>query len=65
MKINERQTLARKRITKISFAVQEAVDKICQEENFDITYSEINCALLEVLKSFNGFELKELFKESE
>ena len=65
MKLNERQTLARKRVGKISIAIQEAIDKICEEENFEITYAEINAAVIDVLKSNNSFELRELWQPSD
>ena len=65
MKLNERQTQARKRVDKISTAIQEAIDKICEEENFEITYAEINAAVIDVLKSNNSFELRELWQPSD
>jgi len=65
MKLNERQTLAKKRVGKISTAIQEAIDKICEEENFDISYVEINAAVIDVLKSNNSFELRELRQPSD
>ena len=65
MKLNERQTLARKRVGKISIAIQEAIDTICEEENFEITYAEINAAVIDVLKSNNSFELRELWRLSD
>ena len=65
MKLNERQTIARKRVGKISMTIQEAIDKICEEENFEISYAEINAAIIDVLKSNNSFELRELWQPSE
>ena len=65
MKLNERQTLARKRVGKISTAIQEVIDKICEEENFEITYAEINAAIIDVLKNNNSFELRELWEPSD
>ena len=65
MKLNERQTLARKRVGKISRAIQEAIDKICEEENFEITYAEVNAAVIDILKSNNSFELRELWQPSD
>ena len=63
--INERQTVAIKRVGKISTAIQEAIDKICEEENFEITYAEINAAIIDVLKINNSFELRELWQPSD
>jgi hypothetical protein len=58
MELNKKQTLKKNRILKIESAVQEAIDKICQEENFDVSYAEINSALIKIMKSNNEFELK-------
>jgi uncharacterized phage protein gp47/JayE len=63
MKLNEKQTIARKRISEIETAITKAIDKICEDENFEVSYSEINAAMLNVMKNFNGHELKELWKE--
>ena len=65
MQLNKRQTLARKRVFKLHMAIQEAIDKICEEENFEITYAEINASLIEVIKSNNGYELKSLWEDKE
>ncbi len=65
MIIPERQTIARHRISKIQSAIQEAVDKICKEEKYQITYAEINSAMLDVMKTYNGHELRELWKDNE
>ena len=61
--INPRQTLARQRIGKVSRAIQEAIDKICEDENYQVTYAEINAGIIEALHSNNQFELRELWKE--
>lgn len=61
--INPRQTLARHRIIKVSRAIQEAIDQICKDENYQVTYAEINAGILDVLHSNNQFELRELWKE--
>jgi hypothetical protein len=63
MELNERGILAQKRIKKMSFAIQDAIDDICKNENYEITYAEINAALIDVLKSNSSFELGELQKE--
>jgi hypothetical protein len=60
----QKQILIKKRIGKISMAIQDAIDKICEEENFEITYAEINAAMIETMKSYNGFELRELWNET-
>ncbi len=63
MIIPQRQKLARYRINKIKAAIHEAIDKLCKESNYDITYAEINAAMLDVMNSFNGQELKSLWEE--
>lgn len=61
---NKRQILATKRKVKLSHAIQEAIDKVCEEENFEITYAEINAAIIDILKSNNSFELREICNPS-
>lgn len=62
--INKRQQLAQKRISKIEQSVRESIDIICEEENFRVSYAEINSAMLNLMKTFNGHELKELWKDA-
>ncbi len=62
MQINKKQQEARKNVSELSLAIQMTIDNICTAHNFNLTYAEINCALIEVLKSNNGFELKEMWK---
>lgn len=63
MKLILRQTLARERKSKLEMAIHEAIDKICEAENYEITYAEINSALLAVMASHNKYELQELWKD--
>jgi hypothetical protein len=56
--------LVRKRVIKLSTAIQDAIDKICEEENYEITYSEINAVMIATVKDYNSFELRELWKET-
>ena len=65
MKINQKQQEVRKNVNELSFAIQTAIDDICTKHDFNITYAEINAALIDVLKSNNGFELKEIWKNDE
>ncbi len=65
MEIPQRQKLARYRINKIQAAVQKAIDELCKESNYEITYAEINAAMLDVMKTFNGHELKSLWEKPE
>jgi hypothetical protein len=61
----EKQILVRKRVLKLSTAIQEAIDKICEEENYEITYAEINAAMIATMKDYNSFELRELWNETD
>lgn len=55
--INERQQTANKRVCKLAERIQEVIDKTCKEEEFQITYVEINAALLSVMNSNNRYEM--------
>lgn len=61
--INKKQTLIRNRINELSAEIIKAIDSVCEQNNFEITYVEINAALLQVLKSNNNYEIKELVAE--
>lgn len=61
--INKKQTLVRNRINELSAEIIKAIDGVCEQNNFEITYVEINAALLQVLKSNNNYEIKELIAE--
>lgn len=56
--INERQQTANKRVCKLVERIQEVIDKTCKEEEFQITYVEINAALLSVMNSNNRYEMR-------
>lgn len=62
MMLNERQTLARMRILELQTAIQESIDKICEREKYEVTYAEINSALLKVISSNNWHELRTLWE---
>jgi 2-phospho-L-lactate guanylyltransferase (CobY/MobA/RfbA family) len=63
MKLNEKQQEVRKNISKLNNAITEAIDKICEENDYKITYAEINSALTDTLKSNLGYELREMWKK--
>lgn len=63
MKLHPRSTIARKRIEKMQHAILEAIDKICEEEKHEITYAEINRAIINVLESNNNHELRSLWED--
>jgi hypothetical protein len=46
MKIPPRQIVAKQRISKITEGVYEAINKVCKEDGFEVTYAEINSALI-------------------
>jgi hypothetical protein len=61
MKLPPRQIVAKQRISKITEGVYEAINKVCKEDGFEVTYAEINSALIKVLQDNNQHELKELY----
>lgn len=61
--ITERMQLTRRRVLEIESAVMKAVDGICEKENNEVTYAEINCAMLNVMRTFNAHEIKILNKK--
>ena len=62
MKVSKKQKEVRININKINIAISEAIDKVCVESGYTISYAEINSALTDTLKSNLGFELKEMWK---
>jgi len=65
MKINKKQQEVRKNIGNIQNAVTDAIDKLCEESNYQITYAEINAALSDTLRSNLGYELKEMWQKEQ
>ena len=65
MKLNEKQQEVRKNINKLNIAITKAIDEICKESNYQITYTEINSALTDALRSNLGYELKEMWQTDE
>ena len=63
MKVNEKQQEVRKNINKLNNAITEAIDKICEENDYKITYAEINSALTDSLKSNLGYELRQMWEK--
>lgn len=62
---HEKQLKYRKRISKLKIAIDKSIDEICEEEGYDISYTEINTAMLECMKDHNSLELKELMKSDD
>lgn len=56
MKINKKQQEVRKNINKINIAITSAIDKVCEESNYEITYA---------LKSNLDYELREIWVKDE
>lgn len=65
MKINKKQQEVRENINKINIAITSAIDKVCEESNYEITYAEINSALTYTLKSNLDYELREIWVKDE
>ena len=65
MEINKKQQEVRKNINKINIAITEAIDEICKQDNYQITYAEINSALTDTLRSNLGYELRKMWKKSD
>jgi 2-phospho-L-lactate guanylyltransferase (CobY/MobA/RfbA family) len=65
MKLNKKQQEVRKNISKLNTAITTAIDEICKENNYQITYAEINSALTDTLRSNLGYELKEMWQTNE
>ena len=49
-------------ITELSIKIQEIIDEICKENNYEIPYIILNLALLKVLQDHQNYELKEYNK---
>lgn len=62
LKIPEKYFTVKKTIGQLQSEIQNAIDKICEEHNYTISYAEINSALMNILKSNNSEEIKELIK---
>jgi hypothetical protein len=41
-------------IDEIRYSITEAIDNICERENFNISYTEINAALTDIIRRFLG-----------
>jgi len=58
-KINEKELKVRRNIENLHFKISEAIDTFCSENNYSITYMEINSALSKTLSSYVETELRE------
>lgn len=65
MEINKKQQEVRKNINKLNIAITEAIDEICKQSDYQITYAEINSALTDTLRSNLGYELREMWQKSD
>lgn len=63
MKLNDKQTQVRQRVSKLESLIQDAVDTYCKEEKYSVHYTEIQCALIRVMKTINGCELRSLWED--
>lgn len=58
MAITKKAKIAKERIEKLKLGIIGTVDEICHQENDDITFTEINSALIQTMQYFNDIELK-------
>lgn len=65
MEINKKQQEVRKNINKLNIAITDAIDEICKQSDYQITYAEINSALTDTLKSNLGYELRDMWQKSD
>ena len=65
MKLNKKQQEVRKNIGNLQSVITDAIDKLCEESNYQITYAEINAALTDTLRSNLGYELKEMWQKEQ
>jgi hypothetical protein len=62
MKLPDNYMKIQKRITELEIAIQDGIDKICERDNFEVTYAEINCAVTKILQRNIGYEVRALYK---
>lgn len=62
MKLNEKQQEVIKNINGLNIAIINAIDVICKESSYQITYAEINAALTDTLRNNLGYELKDMWQ---
>jgi len=63
MKLNKKQQKVSENIAKLNTAINTAIDGICKESDFQITYAEINSALTDRLKRNLDYELKTMWQK--
>lgn len=62
MKVNGKQMKMREHKIQLNIAISEAIDKVCEKNNFQIEYSVINAALCDIIRDNLGYEMKEIWK---
>lgn len=65
MGLSTEQIESKKTIAKIKANILEAIDQVCKEKKYQLTYAEINSALTDVLKSNLNHELNDYYKEKD
>lgn len=63
--ISDKRIEVRQNIINLKSGIFRAIDKLCRESNWTLTYAEINSALVEVLKDNIDRDVVELWKEEE
>jgi len=46
----------------LKIAISEAIDKVCEDNNFQIEYAVINTALCDIMRDNLGYEMKDIWK---
>jgi len=64
MKLNERRLEVKINLIELKLSIEKAINKHCKE-NPDTTFVEVNTALVDVLNSSLGSELKKLWQTDE
>jgi len=62
-KITDKIRESRKKINEIDYAIQEAIDKVCEKYNYEITSEEINLAVNNILNRNLGRLVRELWDD--
>jgi hypothetical protein len=62
-KITDKIRESRKKINEIDYAIQEAIDKVCEKYDYKITPEEINLAVNNILNRNLGRLVRELWDD--
>ncbi|WP_338761867.1 hypothetical protein WAF17_16430 [Bernardetia sp. ABR2-2B] len=65
MAITDKEIEVKCNIQSLHYRILEAIDFFCKEKNNEITYVEIDAALIEVLSKNRQYQIKGLVKKKE